>query len=71
MDFVFSLLRFRGAQRRQKRSVKILAISYGRIQGALANLGYKVSMTTVGNILRAQGIVPSPERGTLLKAGSG
>jgi hypothetical protein len=36
---------------------------YGRIQGALSNLGYKVSMTTVGNILRAQGIVPSPERG--------
>ncbi|MBT62100.1 MAG: hypothetical protein CML13_02700 [Puniceicoccaceae bacterium] len=36
---------------------------YGRIQGALANLGYNVSMTTVGNILRARGIVPSPERG--------
>ncbi len=36
---------------------------YGRIQGALSNLGYKVSMTTVGNILRARGIVPSPERG--------
>lgn len=36
---------------------------YGRIQGALSNLGYKVSMTTVGNILRAKGIVPSPDRG--------
>ena len=36
---------------------------YGRIQGALSNLGYKVSMTTVGNILRAKGIIPSPERG--------
>ena len=36
---------------------------YGRIQGALANLGYKISMTTVGNILRAKGIVPAPERG--------
>jgi len=56
-------LKFRGAQRRQKHSVKILANSYRRIQGALSNLGYKVSMTTVGNILRAQGIVPSPERG--------
>jgi len=36
---------------------------YTRIQGALANLGYEVSATTVGNILRAQGIIPSPERG--------
>jgi len=36
---------------------------YGRIQGALSNLGYKLSMTTVGNILRAKGIIPSPERG--------
>lgn len=36
---------------------------YGRIQGALANLGYEVSDTTVGNILRAKGIVPAPERG--------
>lgn len=35
---------------------------YGRIQGALSNLGYEVSMTTVGNILRAKGITPSPER---------
>lgn len=36
---------------------------YGRIQGALANLGYDISMTTVGNILRAKGIFPAPERG--------
>jgi len=36
---------------------------YMRIQGALANVGYKISATTVGNILRAQGIIPSPERG--------
>jgi len=35
---------------------------YGRIQGALANLGYHISDTTVGNILRAKGILPSPER---------
>ncbi|MDQ8196191.1 hypothetical protein QEH59_17285 [Coraliomargarita sp. SDUM461004] len=40
-----------------------LGWGYGRIQGALSNLGYKVSMTTVGNILRAKGIIPSPERG--------
>jgi len=36
---------------------------YARIQGALANLGHEVSDTTVGNILRAKGIVPAPERG--------
>lgn len=35
---------------------------YGRIQGALSNVGYDISMTTVGNILRAKGIIPSPER---------
>lgn len=36
---------------------------YDRIQGALANLGYEVCDTTVGNILRAKGIIPAPERG--------
>lgn len=35
---------------------------YGRIQGALANIGYKVCTTTVGNILRARGIGPCPDR---------
>lgn len=35
---------------------------YGRIQGALANLGYDVCESTVGNILRKEGILPSPER---------
>lgn len=35
---------------------------YGRIQGALSNLGYEVSETTVGNILRNAGIPPSEER---------
>ena len=35
---------------------------YGRIQGALSNLGYEVCETTVGNILRAKGIFPAPER---------
>ncbi|MDP4643871.1 MAG: hypothetical protein NWS71_05445 [Opitutales bacterium] len=36
---------------------------YNRIQGALSNVGYEVSDTTVGNILRANGIIPAPERG--------
>lgn len=35
---------------------------YGRIQGALANLGYEVCDTTVGNILRAAGIPPAEDR---------
>jgi len=35
---------------------------YGRIQGALSNLGYEVCDTTVGNILRAAGIPPAEER---------
>ena len=35
---------------------------YDRIQGALANLGHEISDTTVGNILRANGIEPVPDR---------
>jgi hypothetical protein len=35
---------------------------YDRIQGALANLGHKMSDQTVGSILRAHGIEPAPER---------
>lgn len=35
---------------------------YDRIQSALANLGHEVSDTTVGNILKAHGIEPAPER---------
>ena len=35
---------------------------YDRIQGALANLGLHISDTTVGNILRQNGIEPVPER---------
>ncbi len=35
---------------------------YERIQGALANLGYTISESTVGNILRTAGVEPSPER---------
>jgi putative transposase len=35
---------------------------YDRIVGALANLGYRVSDQTVGNVLRRHGIPPAPER---------
>jgi len=35
---------------------------YDRIQGALANLGHELSDATVGNILKAYGIEPAPER---------
>lgn len=35
---------------------------YNRIQGALANLGHEVSDTTVGNVLKDNGIDPAPER---------
>ena len=34
-----------------------------RLQGALANLGHKLSDTTVGNILREHGIEPGEEVG--------
>jgi len=35
---------------------------YDRIQGALANVGHQVSDQTIGNILKANGIEPAPER---------
>jgi transposase InsO family protein len=35
---------------------------YDRIQGAMANLGHEISDQTVGNILKAHGIEPAPER---------
>jgi putative transposase len=35
---------------------------YDRIQGALANLGHKISDQTVGNILKKHGIEPAPDR---------
>ena len=35
---------------------------YDRIQGALANVGYRICDTTVGNILKAHGIEPAPDR---------
>ena len=45
-----------------KFAAENLTWGYGRIQGALANVGYDISTTTVGNILRAKGIIPAPER---------
>ncbi|NUQ61736.1 MAG: helix-turn-helix domain-containing protein, partial [Pirellulales bacterium] len=38
------------------------AWGYGRIQGAWANLGHKISHQTVGNILKEHGIEPAPDR---------
>ena len=35
---------------------------YDKIQGALANLGHKISDQTVGNILKEHGIEPAPDR---------
>ena len=35
---------------------------FDRIQGSLANLGHDISDQTVGNILKAHGIEPAPER---------
>jgi transposase InsO family protein len=35
---------------------------YDRIQGALSNLGFDISDTTVGNLLKANGIEPAPDR---------
>jgi putative transposase len=35
---------------------------YNRIQGALENLGHKISDTAIGNILKEHGIEPAPER---------
>jgi len=37
---------------------------YDRIVGALANLGYRISDQTVGNILKRHGIPPAPARKT-------
>ena len=36
---------------------------YTRIQGALANVNYRVGRGTVANVLKRNGIEPSPERG--------
>jgi transposase InsO family protein len=39
-----------------------LGWGYDRIQGALANVGYHISDTTVGNVLKEHGIEPAPDR---------
>ena len=38
------------------------AWEYDRIVGALANLGYRISDQTVGNILKRHGLPPAPDR---------
>jgi len=38
--------------------------SYDRIQGALKNIGHRVSATTIADVLRRRGIEPLPERKT-------
>ena len=49
-------------------------LGYDRIQGALANVGYHIADTTVGNILKQHGIEPATDRqrqtswGTFLKS---
>ena len=35
---------------------------YDRIQGALANVGFHIADTTVGNIFKAHGVEPAPDR---------
>jgi hypothetical protein len=42
---------------------------YDRIVGALANLGYRISDQSVGNILKRHGIPPKP-RHDFLSAGA-
>jgi transposase InsO family protein len=37
---------------------------YDRIQGALNNIGHKVSATTIADVLRRRGVEPVPERKT-------
>jgi putative transposase len=37
-------------------------LGYLRIQGALSNLGHELARTTIANILKRNGIEPSPER---------
>jgi hypothetical protein len=37
---------------------------YTRIQGALKNLGHQVGRSTVARILKANGLLPAPNRPT-------
>lgn len=67
----FSDLRKRTGRPRTREEIVRLVVQmakenptwgYDRIQGALKNLGVKLSDTTVGSILREHGIEPAPER---------
>jgi transposase InsO family protein len=67
----FSSLRRRVGRSRTREEVVKLVVQiaqenptwgYDRIQGALKNVGMRLSDTTVGNILREHGIEPAPER---------
>jgi hypothetical protein len=44
------------------RGVENRSWGYDRIVGALANLGYRLSDQTVGNVLKRHGIPPAPTR---------
>jgi len=46
-----------------KMAAENLTWGYTRLQGALKNLGFKVSRGTVANVLKENGIDPAPERG--------
>ncbi|MDM7996515.1 MAG: hypothetical protein QUT30_12640 [Acidobacteriota bacterium] len=43
---------------------------YDRIQGAVANLGYKISNSTIANIIRQHGIDPALDRYGVVREGS-
>jgi putative transposase len=59
-----------GRPRMEKEVVELLvqmaqenpSWGYNKIQGALANLGHKISDTAIGKILKEHGIDPAPER---------
>jgi len=67
----FSALRKRVGRPRTQEEIAKLVVQmaqdnptwgYDRIQGALKNLGMKLSDTTIGDILREHGIKPAPDR---------
>jgi hypothetical protein len=42
---------------------------YTRIVGALSNVGYKISRSTIANVLELNGIDPAPRRGKRTPSG--
>lgn len=67
----FSALRKRVGRPRTQEEIAKLVVQmaqenptwgYNRIEGALKNLGVKISDTTIGEILREHGIEPAPDR---------